>query len=153
MKYRVWDGEDMILLENAGLQYFDFEGSYALSFVVDGYTDFWAHEQYGSATKEAQKHEIMEYTKADDRDGENIFDLDIVELMTTVSHISKGNKAVVYYCPIHNRFAAVLIEDYGAVNTGFRPHFFITPANAKKIKVVSNLFKEGISKTKNRSYS
>lgn len=95
MKYRVWDGEDMILLENTGLQYFDFEGSYALSFVVDGYTDFWAHEQYGSATKEAQKHEIMEYTKADDRDGENIFDLDIVELMTTVSHISKGNKAVV----------------------------------------------------------
>lgn len=33
-------------LSFAGLKYFDFEGHYALSFVVDGYDEFYSHECY-----------------------------------------------------------------------------------------------------------
>lgn len=98
-------------------------------------------------------YEVMEYTKTDDREGTAIYDLDVIEIMSTVSHIPKGHKAVVYYSEVHNRFAAVLFDDYGAKSTAFRPHFFITPANAKKIKVVNNLFEMGMNKTTNKSYS
>lgn len=57
LKFRAYNVEDneMIYLENTGLQYFDFEGSYSLGFTVDGYEEFWAHEQYNNATKKSTK--------------------------------------------------------------------------------------------------
>lgn len=62
IKLRAWDGEQMIILENSGLQYYDFEGSYSLGFTVDGYSGFWAHEQYDALSKKASKFPIMQFT-------------------------------------------------------------------------------------------
>lgn len=145
MKYRIFDGEEFFILQDTGVQYYDFEGSYALSFVVDGYAEFWAHEQYESASKRAKDYIRMEWTKSQDKENSDIYELDII--------LFKGDEYVVYYCPIHNRMAATLVPSYGAENTGFRPHLFITPSNCKKIKVVGNIFSRGIEKTKNRSYA
>lgn len=93
---------------------------------------------------------VREYTKVDDNQNQEVYDLDIIELTHTIKgRHQKGEQYVVFYDFVHNRFGACFIEAYGAENTGFRSHFFITPSNALKFKVVGAL-KE---KTKNRSYA
>jgi hypothetical protein len=79
LKFRAWNEEikEMIYLENSGLQYFDFEGSYSLGFTVDGYTEFWAHENYEETTKIANKFPIMQYIVTEGN--QEIYEQDIIQ--------------------------------------------------------------------------
>lgn len=77
-KFRAWINNEMIYLPMAGLNYFDFEGSYALSFVVDGYNAFYAHECYETIKPEFI---LMEYTGGKEKcfDGIEVWEEDIIE--------------------------------------------------------------------------
>ena len=77
IKFRAWNGSEMIYLPLAGLQYYDFEGSYALSFVVDGYKEFWAHENYKLLTEKASNFPIMQFTGFRCKDNTEIYEGDI----------------------------------------------------------------------------
>jgi uncharacterized phage protein (TIGR01671 family) len=127
-RFRFWHEEyqEMVFLKNSGLQYFDFEGSYSLGFTVDGYSGFWAHEQYERLTKEAQLFRIMQFTGVLDKNGKDIYEGDIVLQLT-----NNG------YKPEEVKF------DFGCFYAGFhtgsstqkRPKLL-----SKKVEVVGNIY-------------
>jgi hypothetical protein len=83
IKFKAWLPaiKEMIELPFAALQYFDFEGSYAMSFVVDGYSGFWAHEHYESTTKENCKGAVIRrFAGLTDNNGEDVYEGDLVKL-------------------------------------------------------------------------
>ena len=104
IKFRTWIDNEMIYLPMAGLQYYDFEGSYALSFVVDGYKEFWAHENYsGDSIKERlNKAVLMEFTGREDAqiNGVEVWEGDIIENCDTkaLQIVYWNENEVGWYC-------------------------------------------------------
>jgi uncharacterized phage protein (TIGR01671 family) len=98
IEFRAWDGEEMIILKNSGLQYYDFEGSYSLGFTVDAYSDFWAHEQYENATKKANTFPLMQFTGLTDKNGVKIFEGDLLNIGSDVfGFVTNMNNELVTY--------------------------------------------------------
>ena len=114
-KFRAWIDNEMVELPLTALQYFDFEGSYALSFVVDGYAEFWAHEHYGGSIKERCKNApIMEFTGRQDKNGKDIFESDIVRT-TFYNHAASSTiflqEVVFEYGSFNAKSKEINIED------------------------------------------
>lgn len=91
LKFRAFIDGEMVILPFAALQYFDFEGSYVLSFAVDGYAGFWAHEQYERATERKCKNApIMQFAEFKDKNEKDIYEGDIVKFHYFYQSLGEG---------------------------------------------------------------
>lgn len=108
IKFRTWIENKMVYLPMAGLQYYDFDGSYALSFVVDGYKEFWAHENYNSdrIKERVNKAVLMEFTGREDAEinGTEVWEGDIIENCDTkeLQVVYWNENEAAWYCKYIN---------------------------------------------------
>lgn len=125
LQFRVWHEEykEMIVLENSGLQYYDFEGGLSLGFTVDGYGGFWAHEQYESTTKKVANYPIMQMTPFEDIKDVNIYEKDIL----------KTHHGDVYVCEWSD-------EEGGFVFRNIKTGLFINFSLVAKFEIIGNVY-------------
>ena len=77
IKFRTWvpSYEEMIVLENTGVQNFDCENGFSAMFTADGYSEIWAHENYGIKEDAV----LMQFTELKDNNDVDIYEGDIVK--------------------------------------------------------------------------
>jgi uncharacterized phage protein (TIGR01671 family) len=147
LKFRAFIDNEMVYLPFSALQYFDFEGSYAMSFVVDGYAGFWGHEMYERATKEyCTNAPIMQYTSLKDKNGKDIYEGDICRILytdwpsNTDPHVSIDDykKTISHYGQIIYEapsFGIALKDRYGEMS-----FHLMMPGTHGEIEVIGNIY-------------
>lgn len=136
LKFRAWVDNEMVYLPFAALQYFDFEGSYALSFVVDGYHGFWAHECYEKISKErCTNAPIMRFSGLIDKNGKDVYEGDIIKFMRVDYYIGGSGEWLKGELSI-NKYGIPSIGQYQFGHT----YYFGQIEDNDTIEVIGNIY-------------
>jgi uncharacterized phage protein (TIGR01671 family) len=145
LKFRAYIDGEMVILPFAALQYFDFEGSYAMSFVVDGYAGFWGHEQYESATKEKCKGApIMQYIGLKDKNGVEIYDGDIIKRTQQIDGNFVSRIFDTYEVAYNSQIAGF---EYKPIEDKQYKQYTVRPFGGEELEVIGNIHQNKELKT------